>query len=182
MRSAPTFRALVILILVLPVAHAESVLSAPRKPTPVENFPRFIVPGLEHEMDALNALHRLHYPSVWLDYPHRDPLAGLCTLWDEWLTGPSLWADTSGLLVCDGKVTITQRLKNSFLNKIIDAEGYVATHQHEGIGHILGWPFPYWINSPGAAGAHFSAKDTASAVLRKGAPLATKEGWTLTGI
>ena len=26
-------------------------------------------------MHALNAMHRLHYPPVWLDYPHRDPAA-----------------------------------------------------------------------------------------------------------
>jgi hypothetical protein len=160
----------------------ESVLTNAQTLAPAENFPRFIVPGQEPAMHALNAMHRLHYPPVWLDYPHRDPAAGLCTLWDEWLSGACLWADTAGILVCDGKVTITQRLKNSFNHKIIDSEGYVATHQHEGIGHILGWPFPYWIGSPGAVGVHFSAEGTKSAVLTKGAPVATKaEGWTLVG-
>ena len=160
----------------------ESVLTNAQTLAPAENFPRCIVPGQEPAMHALNAMHRLHYPPVWLDYPHRDPAAGLCTLWDEWLSGACLWADTAGILVCDGKVTITQRLKNSFNHKIIDAEGYVATHQHEGIGHILGWPFPYWIGSPGAVGVHFSAEGTKSAVLTKGAPVATKaEGWTLVG-
>jgi hypothetical protein len=164
------------------LSAAESVLTSAQALAPAENFPRFIVPGQEREMDALNAMHRLHYPPVWLDYPHRDPEAGLCTLWDEWLSGACLWADTAGILVCDGKVTITQRLKNSFNHKIIDAEGYVATHQHEGIGHILGWPFPYWIGSPGAAGVHFSAEGTKSAVLPRGAPVAkTAEGWTLAG-
>lgn len=133
-------------------------------------------------MDALNAMHRLHYPPVWLDYPHRDPEAALCTLWDEWLSGACLWADTAGLRVCDGKVTITQRLKNSYRRKIIDAEGYVASHQHEGIGHPLGWPFPYWIGSPGTIGMHFSAAGTTSAVLTRGAPVATEaKGWTLSG-
>ncbi|MEO6004020.1 MAG: hypothetical protein ABIZ04_14020 [Opitutus sp.] len=161
---------------------ADSVLTSAQTLIPAENFPRFIVPGLEREMAALNAMHRLHYPPVWLDYPHRDPNAGLCTLWDEWLTGACLWADTSGVLVCDNKVTITQRLKNSFTHKIIDVEGYVATHQHEGIGHTLGWPFPYWIGSAGAVGVHFSNEGTASAVLSKGAPLTkTTEAWTLAG-
>lgn len=186
MRSRSTTLCLAVLACLLlgsPPTRAQSVLSAARKPTPIENFPRFIVPGLDKEMAALNAMHRLHYPPVWLDYPHRDPAAGLCTLWDEWLTAPCLWADTAGILVCDEKVTITQRLKNSFLNKIIDAEGYVATHQHEGIGHVLGWPFPYWIGSPGAVGAHFSAKGTTSAVLKKGAPPADKsKGWVLAGL
>lgn len=168
------------LLALTPSLHSESVLTSAQTPAPAENFPRFIVPGHEKEMAALNAMHRLHYPPVWLDYPDRNPDAGLCTLWDEWLSGPCLWADTSDLRVCDGKVTITQRLKNSFRNKIIDAEGYVATHQHEGIGHTLGWPFPYWIGSPGAVGAHFSTQRTQSAVLPKGAPLTTSlAGWTL---
>lgn len=161
---------------------ADSVLTSAQTLAPAENFPRFVVPGFETEMSALNAMHRLHYPPVWLDYPHRDPEASLCTLWDEWLTGACLWADTAGILVCDQKVTITQRLKNSFRHKIIDTEGYVATHQHEGIGHTLGWPFPYWIESPGAVGAHFSAAGTASAVLPKGAPLTTSvAAWSLQG-
>ena len=162
---------------------AESVLSAAQALGSMENFPRFIVPGKEKEMAALNAMHRLHYPPVWLDYPHRDPQGALCTLWDEWLTAPCLWADTAGILVCDGKVTITQRLKNSFHHKIIDAEGYVATHQHEGIGHELGWPFPYWIKSVGGSGVHFSAVGTKSAVLVKGAPVTTTtDNWALVGV
>jgi len=50
-------------------------------------------------MVALNAMHRPHYPPVWLDYPHRDPQGALSTLWDEWLTAPCLWADT-GVSLC----------------------------------------------------------------------------------
>ena len=161
--------------------YSEDVLKSRPYRQPLENFPAFAVPGQEKAMTALNALHRLHYPPLWLDYPHRDPAAGLCTLWDEWLTGPCLWADTSGLLVCDHQVTISDRLKNSFLNKIIDAEGYVATHQHEGIGHLLGWPFPYWVRSQGVIGAHFSQKGTVSAVLPRGAPLTTEvKDWLIT--
>ncbi len=162
---------------------ADSVLTAAQALGSMENFPRFIVPGQEKEMAALNAMHRLHYPPVWLDYPHRDPQGALCTLWDEWLTAPCLWADTAGILVCDNKVGITQRLKNSFHHKIIDAEGYVATHQHEGIGHELGWPFPYWVKSVGGRGVHFSAVGTVSAVLKKGAPVATDtNNWKFEGI
>ena len=184
-RSLP-MRKLSVLILVLTaftaVRGADSVLTSAQTLAPAEDFPRFIVPGQEKEMAALNAMHRLHYPPVWLDYPNRDPMAGLCTLWDEWLTGACLWADTAGILVCDNRVTITQRLKNSFRHKFIDTEGYVATHQHDGIGHALGWPFPYWIKSPGAVGAHFSAVGTASAVLPQGAPLTTGVAdWVLTG-
>lgn len=146
-------------------------------------FPRFMVPGKERQMEALNAMHRLHYPPVWLDYPDGDPDVPLCTLWDEWLTGPCLWADTEGLRVCKNTVTIAERLRSSFLNKIIDREGYVATHQHAGIGHVLGWPFPYWVNNEGAAGIHFSNRGTKSAVLRKGVPVThDMSGWELRGV
>lgn len=146
-------------------------------------FPQFFVPGLEREMKALNAMHRLHYPPVWLDYPNGDPQVPLCTLWDEWLTGPCLWADTEELRVCNNQVTISERLRSSFLNKIIDREGYVATHQHPGIGHVLGWPFPYWVNNAGAAGIHFSDRGTKSAVLQKGAPVSKDlKGWELRGV
>jgi hypothetical protein len=176
-----SFAALLALLVTLGSTYGQG-----QGPTPVpvpERFPQFLVPGQDAAMSALNRMHRLHFPPVWLDYPHKDPQAGLCTLWDEWLTGPCLWADLGSFLVCDGKVSITQRLRNSFLHKIIDAEGYVATHQHEGIGHVLGWPFPYWINNPGAWGVHFSARGTVSAVLTKGAPVTVQpEGWTLTGV
>lgn len=144
------------------------------------DFPKVSAPGFDKEMAALNAMHRLHYPPKWLDYPHQDPNEGLCTLWDEWLTGPCLWADIGDLRVCNPQVGITQRIKTAFLNKIIDEEGYVATHQHEGIGHVLGWPFPYWVNNAGADGIHFSNQGTQSAVLQKGAPVSTRvDGWTL---
>jgi hypothetical protein len=162
-------------------ANAQTTTTVPTQP--VENFPRFSAPGHDREMAALNAMQRLHYPPIWLGYPHGDPDAGLCTLWDEWLTGPCLWPADESFKVCDNKVSVRQRLRNSFLNKTIDAEGYVSTHQHEGIGHALGWPFPYWMGNPGAGGAHFSAKDTKSPVLPNGVPVAPKaEGWTLTGV
>ncbi|MBL9193150.1 MAG: hypothetical protein JNJ82_12425 [Opitutaceae bacterium] len=176
-----SFAALLALLVTLASTSGRGQGLAPARG--LEPFPQFLVPGQDAAMSALNRMHRLHYPPVWLDYPHKDPQAGLCTLWDEWLTGPCLWADLGSFLVCDGKVSITQRLRNSFLNKIIDVEGYVATHQHEGIGHVLGWPFPYWINNPGAWGVHFSARGTVSAVLTKGAPVTVQpEGWTLAGV
>jgi len=38
----------------------------------------------------------------------------------------------------------------------IDSEGYVATHQHASIAHQDGWPFPFWAQSKGTWGWHFS--------------------------
>ncbi|MBI4584978.1 MAG: hypothetical protein HY717_13275 [Planctomycetes bacterium] len=54
--------------------------SAGSSPIP-EDFPRFYVPGHEGEMDSLRSM-------FWLHYPGAGPKA---TLWDEWLSGPSLW-------------------------------------------------------------------------------------------
>ena len=45
--------------------------------------------------------------------------------------------------------------------RIIDSEGYVATHQHGSIAHQLGWPFPFWNQGRRGCGWHFSLKTTA---------------------
>ena len=46
-----------------------------------DDFPRFIVPGHEAEMDAVRALY-------WRHYEHAGPLI---TLWDEWMASPTLF-------------------------------------------------------------------------------------------
>src|SRR5437660_12840191 len=52
------------------------------KPTPVpDDFPRFIVPGHEKEMDSIRRL-------FWLHYQHAGPLI---PLWDEWMPMSTLW-------------------------------------------------------------------------------------------
>src|SRR5438067_10102782 len=46
-----------------------------------DDFPRFIVPGHEKEMNSLRQL-------FWLHYKNNGPQA---TLWDEWLPPATLW-------------------------------------------------------------------------------------------
>ncbi len=109
-----------------------------------DDFPRFAVPGLEREMGLLRELYWIHY----------KPAGPLATLWDEWISGPTLWPalESTGAMQ-----TIRDRWRNALSNRIIDPEGYVATHQHASIAHQLGWPFPFWKQSPGGTwGWHFS--------------------------
>ena len=129
-----------------------------------DDFPRFEVPGYEKEMERLRELYWLHYPSA-------GPVA---TLWDEWLPSPSLWpALESG----NAMETIRARWKEALTNRIIDPEGYVATHQHPSIAHQLGWPFPFWKQGKGTWGWHFSLQGVMDGW--HGTKEKTQEGWTL---
>src|SRR3954462_5426023 len=95
------------------------------------DFPEFKVSGHEKEMASLRDLFWLHYPSA-------GPKA---TLWDEWLVDASLWpAVTSD----DSAAHFRKQWSTTLSSRILDAEGYVATHQHPSIAHQLGWPFPFW--------------------------------------
>ena len=124
-------------------------------------LPQFTVPGFEPEMKALNEMHALHHGGAFSD----------CTLWDAWLPLATLWTDEKA----------RERYRAAFLNRRIDAEGYVATQQHRGLGHSDGWPFPTYQQS-GGAGWHFSLADEAYAVgiFKQSAVLST-EGWEIVG-
>ena len=97
-----------------------------------EDFPKFQVPGHEKEMATLQEL-------FWLHYPGAGPKA---TLWDEWLPDASLWPAVETDHYSD---KMRRAWKDTLTGRIMDTEGYVATHQHASIAHQLGWPFPFWI-------------------------------------
>ena len=82
---------------------------------PAADFPQFRVPGHEVEMKALNELHALHHGAAFSD----------CALWDPWLPLATLWTGQKP----------RDRYRASFLNRRIDAEGYVSVQQHRGMGH-----------------------------------------------
>ena len=133
---------------------------------PPEDFPRYQVPGHEKEMTALREL-------FWLHYPGSGPKA---TLWDEWLPDASLWPAVS----TDGKADAMRRDWSSTLRgRIMDAEGYVATHQHQSIAHQQGWPFPFW-NQGHGIGWHFSFKNTIGEPWRQ-KDFNQPDGWNLNG-
>ena len=126
-----------------------------------DDFPRFVVPGFEQEMRSLDALHALHHDAAFTD----------CTLWDAWLPRATLWVSSKK----------RAQYRAALLARRIDSEGYVSMQQHRGMAHSEGWPFPAWQQSTGA-GFHFSTAGEAWAIQQFGLrPLATTEGWEITG-
>ncbi len=134
---------------------------------PPDDFPRFHVPGHEPEMQALRKL-------FWKHYSEAGPAA---TLWDEWIPTPTLWP---AIATEARMVEIRERWKQALSSRILDSDGYVATHQHASIAHPLGWPFPFWSQGDGGAGWHFSFKDTVGPPWRP-EKLNDTTGWELTG-
>lgn len=135
------------------------------EPVPTD-FPRFAVPGHEHEMDSLRQLY-------WLHYPTGGPLA---TLWDDWMPAPTLWPAVTAK---DAMNSIRSRWRQALSGRNMDAEGYVATHQHASIAHQQGWPFPFWALSPEGWGWHFSLQGLSPAwhaTTEK-----KQDGWTIVG-
>ncbi len=58
----------------------------------------------------------------------------------------------------------------------MNEEGYVHTHQHDGLAHSEGWPFPLWTQA-GGIGWHFRG----TGVGGYDGPPATPDGWKLSG-
>ena len=135
--------------------------------TPPEDFPHFTVPGHEPEMEALRNL-------FWRHYENAGPGA---TLWDEWIPTPTLWP---ALNENARLVEIRDRWEKTLTERILDNEGYVATHQHPSIAHPLGWPFPFWSQGTGGAGWHFSFRGMVGPPWRPN-NLSDTAGWELTG-
>jgi hypothetical protein len=134
---------------------------------PPEDFPRFHVPGQEKGMSGLREL-------FWRHYPAAGPKS---TLWDEWLPDGSLWP----AVTTDDKADAMRRAWARTLGaRILDPEGYVATHQHASIAHQLGWPFPFWNQGRRGCGWHFSFKNTVDKNWRPH-ELSKPDGWTLAG-
>lgn len=144
-------------------------LSAKELDNVPEDFPTFVVPGAEAPLASLRRMFWLHYPAGHIG----------ATLWDEWLTEASLWP---AIGVARGENQARERVGDRLLERHIDADGYVATHQHGSIAHPQGWPFPPWNHSQGggAWGWHFSYKDTIGPPWR-GDELTTQTGWLLDG-
>ena len=143
-----------IALLFVSVAYAASV---------PEDFPRFVVPGHEKEMDSLRALYWLHY----------EPAGPLIPLWDEWMPMSTLWPAMGSGAQLDAMST---RWAEALAARKMNGEGYIHTQQHDGPAHAEGWPFPRWMEA-GGIGWHFRG----TGVPGYDAPPATPEGWIVTG-
>jgi hypothetical protein len=107
---------------------------------PPDGFPRFIVPGHEREMALLRALFFTHYSSV--------RVLGAFNM--HWVTESVVWpalASYNGLSQRDWT-------RDMLAARKLNPDGYVSCHQHPGLGHLDGWPFPAWWQS-GGFGWHF---------------------------
>jgi hypothetical protein len=138
------------------------VVVANAAPVP-EDFPRFVVPGHEREMDSLRALYWLHY----------EPAGPLIPLWDEWMPMSTLWPATGSGAQLDA---MPARWADALASRKMNTEGYIHTQQHDGPAHAEGWPFPRWMEA-GGIGWHFRG----TGVPGYDAPAATPEGWVVTG-
>jgi len=141
-----------------------SATIAPAQDIP-DDFPQFVVPGHQPEMDSLRAMY-------WLHYPGAGPKA---TLWDEWLTPPSLWPAVNS---DDRANEFRRQWARTLAARGMDDEGYVATHQHSSIAHQQGWPFPFWKQGgPNTWGWHFSLAGVPNGWHNTEAK--DQQGWTL---
>jgi len=143
-----------------------SVVSAQSRPAPPDDFPRFIVPGQETALTSLRELYWLHY---------QPPAGPLATLWDDWMTSPTLWpAVTTG----GRSDALRQAWAHTLLTRHIDPDGYVATHQHASIAHQDGWPFPFW-GDAATWGHHFSLQHVPPGW--HGTAEQNQDGWEILG-
>jgi hypothetical protein len=127
------------------------------------DFPRFIVPGHEREMESLRAMYWLHYA----------PAGPLIPLWDEWMPMATLWpARGTGAELGAMRAKWAAALRSRGMSE----EGYVHTHQHDGPAHAQGWPFPGW-HIAGGVGWHFRGTGISGYDL----PTCGAEHWTLAG-
>jgi hypothetical protein len=128
-----------------------------------DEFPQFQVPGYSEDMAALRDLFWLHY----------EPAGPLSPLWDEWMTMSTLWPMRNPEMGLPG---MHERWSGALAGRIMNAEGYVHTQQHDGPAHAEGWPFPRWMEA-GGIGWHFRG----TGVPGYDAPAATPDGWILVG-
>lgn len=154
-------------LVLLSLALLFAFLIAPRPAQAAEavpdDFPRFIVPGHEAEMNLVREL-------FWHHYQNSGPLI---PVWDEWLAMSTLWPARRNGAELD---SMRQRWAAALESRVFDADGYVSSQQHNGLGHALGWPFPTWMQA-GGIGWHFAPVGVHGYEPRR----ATTDGWRLSG-
>ena len=109
-------------------------------PAPPDMFPRFVVPGYEREMTLLRELFFQHYSSVRL----------LASFNMHWVAESVVWPALSS----HNGLHQREWTRAMLAARKLSPQGYVSCHQHPGLGHADGWPFPGWWQS-GGIGWHF---------------------------
>jgi len=94
-----------------------------------EDLPRFVVPGHEEQMESFRRLFWLHY----------QPAGPLIPLLDEWMFMSTLWPAVGSQQEIE---SMRRRWAQALSGRGMNDEGYVHTHQHDGLAHAEVWPFP----------------------------------------
>src|SRR4051812_44905673 len=77
-----------------------------------DDFPRFVVPGHDDEMESMRRLY-------WLHYQNAGPLI---TLWDAWMPMSTLWPAMGSGAELDG---MQRRWASALAGRGMNSEGYV---------------------------------------------------------
>jgi hypothetical protein len=131
-----------------------------------ENFPTFIVPGFEKQMEQMRQILFGHY---------RMDLSILPAFNIQWIAPAAIWA---GLDDRPSYSYTRASLLTRLLTMRTTKDGYVSCHQHEGLGYSEGWPFPLYTQS-GGAGWIFSTTGLPYGAEFNVHPTKSMVGWTL---
>lgn len=110
-----------------------------------ESFPKFSVPGQQQRLDRLRELFLLHHQLAMRPKSH-------ATFALAWIPKSTIWASAKPSPGASSEHIYWQQLLEG---RRLDEKGYVSCHQHRGLGHSEGWPFPLW-TQVGGKGWHFS--------------------------
>ena len=151
-------------------ANANDAPPAVQASPPVEDtkiFPRFRAEGAN--LAALDDMLRRFHPACNMD------IAGTYAL--AWLPPAMLWVGESPQV---SESPMRARIANRIGSMRMSADGYVSCHQHEGLAHSEGWPFPLPTQSEGL-GYYFTMAGVPYGPEFGLKPVASVDGWQLTG-
>lgn len=119
------------------------------------------------DMSGLNDMLKRYYAACNMDGVGTYPLA--------WLTHAILWVGDASPV---SESPMRERIANRLARMKMSQEGYVSCHQHEGLGHSEGWPFPMPSQS-GGFGFYFSIAGLLYGPEFQVFPVKDLEGWEL---
>jgi len=131
------------------------------------NFPRFRAEGAD--LTALDSMLRHFHPACNMDVAPTYALA--------WLPPAMLWVGESPQVSTS---PTRARIANRIGTMRISADGYVSCHQHEGLAHSEGWPFPL-PNQGGGIGYFFTMAGQPYGAGFGNHPITQVDDWQLSG-
>ncbi len=130
-----------------------------------KTFPQFSAEG--EDLSGLNDMLARFHPACNMD------VAGTYAL--AWLPRAMLWVGDASQA---GESVTRARIANRIGRMHMSADGYVSCHQHEGLAHSEGWPFPLPSQS-GGVGFFFSIAGLLYGKEFQVFPVKDVDGWNL---